>query len=171
MPVNLLNEKDLNNYLTDIVYMGEEAPSFTSGDFKSIDYVRQNKDAIVKAMLAQYMKHRLRAHLVDKEDVPFLSEVERSPDLPGWAERALNEGRKVFKFNAQDMTPQMREDITMVRDFLYAAADSYVDKALATAEETKHDPTLKLEYLKTIGEYDTFEKNSSCSEEMARDNG
>ena len=71
MPVNLLNERDLNNYLTDVVYMGQETPTYKSGDFKSIDYVRQNKDGIAKAILAQYIKHRLRSHLVDKEDVPF----------------------------------------------------------------------------------------------------
>lgn len=33
MPVNLLNEKDLNNYLTDIVYHGQNTEVFKSGDF------------------------------------------------------------------------------------------------------------------------------------------
>ena len=82
MPVNLLNEKDLNNYLTDVVYQGQETPLYTSGDFKSIDYVRQNKDGIAKAILAQYIKHRLRLHLMDKANVPYLSKVQMSDDLP-----------------------------------------------------------------------------------------
>ena len=163
MPVNLLNEKDLNNYLTDIVYMGQETPTFTSGNFKSIDYVQQHKDAIVKAMLAQYMKHRLRAYLSDKEDVPFLSKLELSPDLPGWAERSIQEGRPVFRFDASKMSPKMRGDITLIRDFLYSAAESYIDKSLATAEHTKQSPKLRLEYLKTTNEYDTFEKTLAAA--------
>jgi len=158
MPVNLLNEKDLNNYLTDIVYQGQETPSYTSGDFKSIDYVRQNKDGIAKAILAQYIKHRLRSHLVDKADAPFLSQVQMSDDLPVWAQRSIAEGRDVFRFNAANMTNTMRNDITEVRDFLYSAADNYIDKTLATAEHTKQSPKLRLDYLKTNNEYDTFEK-------------
>ena len=158
MPVNLLNEKDLNNYLTDVVYQGQETPSYTSGDFKSIDYVRQNKDGIAKAILAQYIKHRLRSHLVDKADAPFLSQVQMSDDLPVWAQRSIAEGRDVFRFNAANMTNTMQNDITEVRDFLYSAADNYIDKTLATAEHTKQSPKLRLDYLKTNNEYDTFEK-------------
>jgi len=63
MPVNLLNEKDLNNYLADIVYHGQEMEAFKSGDFKSTAFVEQNKDAIVRSMLLQWCKHRLRSHL------------------------------------------------------------------------------------------------------------
>ena len=158
MPVNLLNEKDLNNYLTDVVYMGAQMPTFTNGDFQSIDYVRQNKDAIVRAILSQYMKHRLRNHLKDREDLPFLLPIEKTPDLPGWAEKALDAGQKVFKFDASKMTPQIQEDIYTIRDFLYSAAESYVDKALVTAEYTQQPPKLQLGYLKTNNEYDTFEK-------------
>ena len=82
MPVDLTNEKDLNAYLTDLVYQGEEEPSvYKDGNFKSIDYVRQNKDGIVKGMLNQYVKHRLRSFLTDKEE-PFLEEVKTSEELP-----------------------------------------------------------------------------------------
>ena len=158
MPVNLLNEKDLNNYLTDVVYQGQETPSYTSGDFKSIDYVRQNKDGIAKAILAQYIKHRLRSYLVNKTDVPFLSKAEMSDNLPGWAQRNISEGKDVFAFDAKKMTPKMQNDITEIRDFLYSAADNYIDKTLATAEHTKQSPKLRLDYLKTSNEYDTFEK-------------
>ena len=47
MPVNLINEKALNEYLSDIVYHGQEMETFTQGEFKSTAYVEQNKDAIV----------------------------------------------------------------------------------------------------------------------------
>ena len=156
MPVNLTNEKDLNAYLTDLVYQGEEEPSvYKDGNFKSIDYVRQNKDGIVKGMLNQYVKHRLRSFLTDKEE-PFLEEVKTSEELPVWAQRALEEGKKVHRFDAQKMTSGLRENITTIRDFLYSAAESYVDKALAIAEDTKQNPKLRMDYLKTSNEYDTF---------------
>ena len=158
MPVNLLNERDLNDYLTDIVYRGQETPSYSSGDFKSVDYVRQNKDGIVKAILAQYIKHRLRSYLVDKEDVSFLSKVKMAKDLPGWARKSISEGRDVFRFDARKMTSSTQNDITEIRDFLYSTADNYVDKTLATAEHTKQSPKLRLDYLKTNNEYDTFER-------------
>ena len=158
MPVNLINEKDLNNYLMDVVYMGQDTPSFTNGNFKSIDYVRQNKDAIVKAMLAQYMKHRLRTYMTDRADVPFLEEVKKSPDLPAWAMQAIQEGRQVFVFDGGKMTQKMQSDISVVRDFLYATAEGYVDKSLAMAERTKKAPKVRLDYLKTTNEYDTFDK-------------
>ena len=158
MPVNLLNEKDLNTYLTDVVYMGAEMPEFKNGNFQSIAYVRQNKDAIVRAILSQYMKHRLRSYLIDKEDLPFLLPIEKTPDLPGWAERALEEGQKIFRFDASQMTTQMQEEINTIRDFLYSAGESYVDKTLATAEHTKQAPKLRLDYLKTSNEYSTFDK-------------
>ena len=169
MPVNLLNEKDLNNYLSDIVYHGDKMETFKSGDFKSTAFVEQNKDAIVRSMLLQWCKHRLRAYLA--EDLPehkaFLTEITKAePDLPSWAEHCLAEGKPIHRFNADLIPASLTENITTIRDYLYSAAESYINKTLARIKDTnakekdkeKASPKLRIDYLKTHDSYDTFEK-------------
>lgn len=167
MPVNLLNEKDLNNYLADIVYHGQEIEVFKSGDFKSVAFVEQNKDAIVRSMLLQWFKHRLRSHLA--EDLPehrdFLTPIATNePNLPAWAERCLSEGKPIHRFEADKIPANLTENINMVRDYLYSAAESYVNKTLARVKDTNTkgeeevSPKLRIDYLKTQDAYDTFAK-------------
>ena len=167
MPVNLLNEKDLNNYLADIVYHGQEMETFKSGDFKSTAFVEQNKDAIVRSMLLQWCKHRLRSHLSEDllEHKDFLTVVKADePDLPAWAERCLKEGKSVHRFEANKIPAQLTESIAMIRDYLYSAAESYVNKTLARVKDTNTkgkeevSPKLRIDYLKTQEAYDTFAK-------------
>ena len=158
MPINLLNERALNDYLTDIVYQGTTPPSYTAGDFKSVDYVAEHKDGIVKAILSQYMKHRLRTFLTDKPNVSFLKKVEMRDDLPEWTKRALSEDREVFEFVASRMTQEMRENIITIRDFLYSSAENYVDKVIIASQKTGKTPNVRLDCLKANREYDTFEK-------------
>ena len=170
MPVNLLNEKDLNNYLADIVYHGQEMETFKSGDFKSTAFVEQNKDAIVRSMLLQWCKHRLRSHLA--EDLPehreFLTPVTSDePNLPAWAERCLAENKPIHRFKAEKIPPHLTETIGMIRDYLYSAAENYVNKTLARVKDTKAKgkeeiaPKLRIDYLKTQEAYDTFAKTLS----------
>ena len=158
MPVNLINERDLNNYLADIVYHGQEMETFKSGDFKSTAFVEQNKDAIVRSMLLQWCKHRLRSHL--SEDLPehkdFLAPIKAyEPDLPAWAERCLKEGKPIHRFDADKIPARLNENIGMIRDYLYSAAESYVNKTLARVKDTNAkgkeqiSPKLRIDYLKT----------------------
>jgi len=158
MPINLLNERALNDYLTDIVYQGTTPSSYTAGDFKSVDYVTEHKDEIVKGILSQYMKHRLRAFLTDNPNVPFLKKVEMREDLPEWTKKALSENRDVFEFVASRMTHEMRDNIITIRDFLYSSAENYVDKVIAGSQKTGKTPKIRLDCLKASHEYDTFKK-------------
>ena len=173
MPVNLINEKDLNNYLTDIVYHGQEMETFKSGDFKSTAFVEQNKDAIVRSMLLQWCKHRLRSHLA--EDLPehhdFLAPIKAyEPDLPAWAERCLAQGNPIHRFEADKIPAELTENIGMIRDYLYSAAESYVNKTLARVKDTNAkgkeqiSPKLRIDYLKTQEAYDTFAKTLAEAE-------
>ncbi len=167
MPVNLINEKDLNNYLADIVYHGQEMETFKSGDFKSTAFVEQNKDAIVRSMLLQWCKHRLRSHLA--EDLPehqdFLAPIKADePDLPAWAERCLAQGNPIHRFEADKIPATLTENVSKIRDYLYSAAESYVNKTLARVKDTNAkgkeqiSPKLRIDYLKTQEIYDTFAK-------------
>ena len=158
MPVNLLNERDLNNYLVDVVYHGREAEVFNSGSFKSTAFVEQNKDAIVRSILLQWCKHRLRAHLA--KDLPehkmFLMQLKSGEtNLPDWAIKCLAEGKPVHRFAAERIPSHLTEQIAMICDYLYSAADSYVNKTLARAKDSNNKgkeeilPKLRIDYLKT----------------------
>lgn len=98
MPVNLINEKALNEYLSDVVYHGQQMDSFSKGEFNSPEYVAQNKDAIVRSMVMQWMKHRLRSYLTEDnaEKGDFLQIVRKEEEnLPAWVERCMAEGKTV----------------------------------------------------------------------------
>lgn len=168
MAINLLNDKELNNYLIDLVWGQDGMPRILDGNSQSnladIKYIEGNKDTIVRSILTQYMKHRIRAYLTDNENQAFLTPVSIREDLPDWAVRNIENGQKVFEFDAMKMTEDMRRDLITIRDFLYSVAESYVDKAVITAKESKKNPKIRLDYLKTSNEYDTFEKVFSAAE-------
>ena len=161
MPVNLINEKALNEYLSYIVYHGQELETFAKGEFNSPAYVRQNKDAIVRTMVMQWMKHRLRSYLTEErvETKDFLQPIKQDEEnLPGWAEKCLAEGKPVHRFVADKIPAKLNEEISSIGDYLYSAADSYVTKTLDKAEETEGKPRLRIDYLKTSNEWDSYEK-------------
>ena len=173
MSVNLLNDKELNNYLINLVWGDRGMPIVLDGQsqekMKDASYIEQNKDTIVRSILTQYMKHRIRAYLTASEDYPFLTTVSNRADLPDWATRALDAGQKVYLFDASKMTEQMRHDLITIRDFLYSAAESYVDKTVIAIKENeqkdkKKSPKVRLDYLKTSNEYSTFEKTLAQAE-------
>ena len=173
MSVNLLNDKELNDYLIDLVWGERGMPIILDGqsqeNMMDANYIEQNKDAIVRSILTQYMKHRIRAYLTESEDYPFLTPVSKRADLPDWATRALDAGQKVYSFDAANMTGQMRHDLITIRDFLYSAAESYVDKTVIAIKENiqkdkKKLPKVRLDYLKTSNEYSTFEKTLAQAE-------
>ena len=172
MPLNLLNEKALNDYLIELVW-GHNMPNILDGksqeNLKDVKYLEQNKDTIIRSILTQYMKHRIRAYLTESEEYPFLIPLKARPGLPDWAIKALGNGQKVYEFDSNKMTEQMRHDLTTIRDFLYSAAESYVDKTVVAIKEIKQTdkkkkPKVRLDYLKTSNEYDTFDKTLEAAE-------
>ena len=173
MAVNLLNDKALNDYLIDLVWNGHGVPKILDGksqqNLRDVKYLEENKDIVVRSILTQYVKHRMRNFLTKDERCPFLVSVSNRDDLPDWSTKILARGEKIYEFDATKMTEQMRHDLTTIRDFLYSAAESYVDKTvIAIKESAQKDktklPKVRLDYLKTSNEYDTFEKTLSAAE-------
>lgn len=158
MPVNLLNENDLNRYLCDIVYRGGPVIPVVSDWLSQSDKIHLYKDAIVRAMTLQWMKHRLKNHLKQDTDAPFFMPVMYRDSLPDWAKFHLKQGGTVYKFNVDHIPYKLQEKIEYIRDFLYASAESYVDKLLIKAEQTNQQPKARLDYLKTSNELNTFSK-------------
>lgn len=160
MAIDLIDESKLTKYITDLVYQGTPQPieQQLNGEFESPDYVTQNRDTIVKGILKQYIRRRLRDYMIAIENEPAFVLVDRNdPNLPGWVETVFAKGKKVYDFDATKMSEKLREEIITVRDYLYEIAGQYVDKIAETARKTKKKPKIRYDYLKTTNEYATFE--------------
>ena len=160
MALNLLNDKQLNDYLTDITYQGAAVPKQQNyrGEFESADYVYQHRDEIVKGILNQYIKLRLREYMLNHKDEPAFVLVDKNrTDLPNWTNQTFARGEDIYEFDGQKMSDKLREDITTVRDYLYDVAAQYVDKVIETARKTEKKPKIRYDYLKTSNEFATFE--------------
>ena len=181
MALNLLNDKDFNNYLTDITYQGASVPHQQNfhGEFESVDYVEQNRDEIVKGILNQYIKLRVREYLLNQTAEPAFELVDKDEEgLPEWTKKVFKNGENIYRFRGAKMSYKLRDDIMAVRDFLYEAAGQYVDKVVARARETDKKPKINYAFLKTTNEYDTFDKaldaahkwHENLAKEMVRRN-
>ncbi len=158
MPVNLLNEYDLNTYLTQLI--GVPKTSVVSvQQLQDIDFILQHKNDVAKIMVAQWIKHRMRHYLVEKADVPFLKKIDLSyPNLPQWAIDNLASGRTIHVFDSSKVDLYILEKIYMIDGFLTRMATSYIDKQLAVATQENTPVKLRLEYLKTSNQYQDFEE-------------
>ena len=181
MALNLLNDKSFNDYLTDITYAGEHAPKQQNfrGEFESPDYVYQHRDEIIKGILNQYIKLRVRDYILNLEHEPaFIPVDENRTDLPSWTGTVFNRGDKIYEFDGTKMSDKLRTDIITVRDYLYDVAGMYVDKVIETAKHTKRKPRIQYDYLKTSNEFATFDMvldaahqwHEHMAEELARRN-
>ena len=159
MALNLLNDYDLNLFLTDVSFQGNPHPLKHSlrGEFESVEYVQANRDIIARCILNQYVKSRIRTYVLEQGDEPaFIPVGATQPDLPDWTRAVFARGETVYKFDGSRMSDGLRNDITMVRDYLFDVALSYVDKAAARAKDSKQKPTIRYDYLKTNNELQSF---------------
>ena len=159
MALNLLNDYDLNLFLTDVSFQGNPHPlkHGLRGEFESVEYVQANRDIIARCILNQYVKSRIRTYVLERGDEPAFIPVDATqPDLPDWTRAVFARGEKVYKFDGSRMSDGLRNDITMVRDYLFDVALSYVDKAAARAKDSKQKPTIRYDYLKTNNELQSF---------------
>lgn len=96
----------------------------------SIDEIEANKDIIVRGILYQYFNKRIRAHL---SQITFPK-----------------------KFDANKLDNKEKQNINLIRDFLYAKATDYVDMQTINAANTKHDVIVRFDYLKSCKQYERF---------------
>ncbi len=169
MPVNLINDEDLKKYIEENVYHDEEMKTFPKGVLTYKKEIEENKDAVARAIVMQWMKKHLYSYLTSKEDADFLLPVsENGNDLPEWAREKLNAGEKIYRFDAEKISDNVRNNIISVCDYLYDEASKYI--------ETRKDvnkPRVDLGYLKTgdtFGDFeDVLELSKEWHEEIARE--
>ena len=159
MALNLVNDDELTAFLTDISFQGnpQSLKHSLHGEFESVEYVQANRDIIARCILHQYVKSRIRTYVLERGDEPAFIPVDATqPDLEDWTRAVFARGEKVYKFDGSRMSDGLRNDITMVRDYLFDVALSYVDKAAARAKDSKQKPIIKYHYLKTNNELKSF---------------
>jgi len=176
MAENILNIEDLDNYIKDVVYRGQDMEIFSSGNFNSVEFVQQHKDEIVRSMLFQWTKYTLKPYMSTKTPqtmrfLPLVNVVDG--DLPTWVRNCMDKGESVYRFKADRISDSTKDKIIMVRDFMYSVGESYVNKIIARAKDTQkkyeknpnakgnknqEKPRIRIDYLKTNSEYDSFNK-------------
>lgn len=157
--INLLNESDLNRYLTNIIYGKDEVPhwvrdntSESQDNLKNRNWVEENKDDIVRAILLQYFKKRVREYMKDNANY-FTPVSEDEQNLPEWAKNALSENKDIYRFDEEKVPANFNEQIATIRDYLYSMADDYIYKSLKNQGNLK----IKLNFLKSHNDYLSFE--------------
>ncbi len=185
-PVNLLNEKDLNQFIADIIYFGEEPDFFETAELRDLSYVKEHKDAVIRAMVYQWVKTRLRTFLITdtEQNQAFLEPLnpwntsyhkileQYTPDghEPIGLRSCYEQGRKVNVFNQEKMPSEIKDEITNLRDFLYDEAGKKVERAITVAEESQQGKNqkggfrLRLDALKTDNKYKEYEQAKKASE-------
>jgi len=130
-----LSTVSMDDYFNKVLFSGKieknEYRKKSKQEF-SIDEIEQNKDIIVRGILYQYFNKRIRAYL----------------------------GRITFpkKFDANKLDNKVKQNINLIRDFLYSVTKDYVNAQIKTALQTKHWPIIRFDYLKSCNEYCNFKQ-------------
>jgi len=152
--MNLQNDKALNGYIESIIYhKGEKVDAFITPRFEDANFIKFNKDKIIKAMIYQWMKKHVRDHFMNQEGLPFLERIrELKAGDPEWVEIALNKGKPVYFFHEAKATEQFKADLTHINDYLGIVAEKYLNDAL------KNNKPVHLNALTTISVKDLGKK-------------
>ena len=102
-----------------------------------LDDIEQNRDLIIREMLYQYFKKRIRPHL-------------QTRTFP-------------LKFDANKLDSKLKQDINLIREFLYTVAERYLDIQVINAIRTKHDSIIRFDYLNGCNDYKDFSKTAKLA--------
>ena len=135
MPVNILNADELKAYVKAVAYGNGDEIVLTADNLKDLDFITENRDMIIRAMVAQFIKKRLEEHLKKTENVSFLTSVTEGDTLPDWAQNTLARGETLYRFNSQNIPRDLTEQIGGVRDYLYSVAMEDVDNKIRAGKK------------------------------------
>ena len=128
--------QSFDEYLDKILFCGKienvEYRNLRKQEFQDVQFVEQNKDAIVSGIVRQYFDKKIRAYLLT---LVYPNE-----------------------FDANKLKDKMKRRIMVIKDFLCSVAADYVDTQIKTAVKTKHKPIIRFDYLKSCNEYDGFKQ-------------
>jgi len=166
MFVNVLNADDLKAYVKAVAYGNGDEIVLTADKLKDLDFITENRDMIIRAMVAQFIKKRLEEHLKKSENVSFLTPVTEGDTLPDWAQNTLARGEKLYRFNSKNIPRDLTEQIGGVRDYLYSVAMEDVDNKIRAGKKktsAEEKPYIYLDALKR--RYPTWEDANERSQQ------
>ncbi|MBR4507689.1 MAG: PcfJ domain-containing protein [Alphaproteobacteria bacterium] len=123
----------LDNYFNKLLFCGKiektEYRQIRKQEF-SLDEVEQERDIIIRGMLYQYFYKRIRSYLMPT----------------------------VFskKFDANKLDDKTKRNINLIRDYLYAVAEKYIDMQMMNAIRTNHSIFVRFDYLKSCNQYKDY---------------
>jgi len=161
MVINLLSEKELNQFLTKLVYENTEILPMPNirGEYESVDYIREHKDSIIKGILNQWVKLRLRQHTAILGKEPGFVKIDKNrSDLPDWCNTTFNRGEDIYEFYPKKVSNNLRSEIMSARDYLYGIVGNYIDTVVDNSKATNVLPRISYGWLKDKEEYGSFEK-------------
>ncbi len=156
--INLLEEKSLNRYLQDLVYDGG-APTIIK--VVDVNIVRDNKDAIARNIVFQYLKRNMREYAKWKTDLPCFVKVDKNrSDLPDWTKETFARGEDIYEFDVTNVPDNFRHKLLKVRDYLRDVAASYIEEQCDKVDSSNGNEQLVIEYdrLKNDDVYKDFNK-------------
>ncbi|MBR5130218.1 MAG: PcfJ domain-containing protein [Alphaproteobacteria bacterium] len=137
--LNLINEKDLTKAISSLLY--NDTFSYTPENLRDINFVKENKEEIAKALILQSLKKQCREWLAsiyekNPHSLPFEEVTESDIKDIKWAQDAINNGGSVHKYITDKNFPDdVVDNLTKARDFLYQRAIETVDKQIQDAEQ------------------------------------
>ncbi len=154
MPVNLINEKELNEFLSQNICGYEAADSFSAEKLKSKDFVKRNSDMIADAIASQWMKAKFRNFLTENDKAAYLEPVTRMyPGCPKWLFRAFVAKIPVYRFRSERLPFDILCKIGCASLYVREEARRYLERELK-----KTQPKVRLDYLKTDNKLSSIEQ-------------
>jgi len=120
----------IDDYFNKILFNGKVEDTqyrTTRKEFFDITELEQNKDIIIRGIMYQYFFKRVRPYLENRM-------------FPK-------------KFDANKMDDKLKRNIILVRDYLYAMTEKYINTQILNAANTHHDVIVRFDYLKSCNEY------------------
>lgn len=120
----------MDDYFNKILFNGKVEDTqyrTTRKEFFDITELEQNKDIIIRGIMYQYFFKRVRPYLENRM-------------FPN-------------KFDANKMDDKLKRNIILIRDYLYAMTEKYINTQILNATNTHHDVIVRFDYLKSCNEY------------------
>ncbi len=165
MSINLLNEQELNKFLTGQICGKITNISVSRNMLFSKKYALENLDLLAKAMAAQWLKVKFRDFLLDRATVPYLEEVkEVTPNSPQWLDKALKQGGKVYQFCPEKVSADKIKSLQLAGHFAEMTAKYYI-----VSQSKRKKFRLRFDYLKTHGAFSSIEKVLSAYNQFKKE--
>ena len=159
MALDFLNEAVFKTFVSNLIY-GGPLPKQANyhGTFENAAQAREQRDLIIKNIVNFYIRISIRDYTDLIENEPsFVLVNPNTPGLPEWVKSVFDSGKKVYKFDESQVSEKLRNDIIIVKEYLYKIAGKYVDDIIEQADKNNEKPVFSNDYLRKVAKIPSFE--------------